>query len=45
MIVTRPLHDSEPDLLFGYEQQPLVVKNLDGKEVYRIDSPINGFLI
>lgn len=43
MIVTRPLHYSEPDLLFGCEQQPLVVKNLDGKEICRIDSPSSGW--
>lgn len=43
MIVARPLHDSEPDLLVGYELQPLVVKDLDDKEIHRIDAPNNGW--
>ncbi|HAS6097504.1 TPA: hypothetical protein I7145_23125 [Vibrio vulnificus] len=43
MIVARPLNDHEPDLLVGFERQPLVVKDLDGKEIYRIDAPDNGW--
>jgi len=31
MIVTRPLHPNEPDLLLGFETTPLLVECLDGK--------------
>ncbi len=43
MIIARPLHPNEPDLLAGNEHQPLIVKNLDEKEVRRIDAPENGW--
>lgn len=43
MIVARPLHDSEPDLLVGNEQQPLIIKNLDDIEIKRIEAPKNGW--
>lgn len=43
MIVARPLHNTEPDLLSGYEQQALIIKDLDGKEIHRIDAPSNGW--
>ncbi|EJL6419995.1 TPA: hypothetical protein SLZ57_003506 [Vibrio cholerae] len=43
MIVTRPSNDQEPDLLVGFERQPLVVKDLDGKDIHRVDAPDNGW--
>ncbi|MCG3740697.1 hypothetical protein [Vibrio cincinnatiensis] len=43
MIVARPLNDHEPDLLVGFDRQPLIVKNLDGKEIHRIDAPGDGW--
>ncbi|KIF53262.1 hypothetical protein H735_10070 [Vibrio owensii CAIM 1854 = LMG 25443] len=43
MIVSRPLHDNEPDLLAGFESQPLVIKNLDDIEIHRIGAPLSGW--
>lgn len=43
MIVVRPLHDTEPDLLVGYEHQALVIKDMDEKEIHRMDAPKDGW--
>ncbi|MCU8056142.1 hypothetical protein L5L78_08005 [Shewanella sp. SM34] len=41
MIVTRPIHNGEPDLLVGFECLTLTIQDLDGNEVAKVSAP-NG---
>lgn len=43
MIITRPINDSEPDLLIGFEQNDLIIKDLDSNVVATITSNKNGW--
>ncbi|MDC5708415.1 hypothetical protein [Vibrio europaeus] len=43
MIVARPLHPSEPDLLVGYAHHDLVIKNMDGEQCLSVKAPQSGW--
>jgi hypothetical protein len=43
MIVTRPITANEPDLLSGYENEPLILKDLDANELTRIEPVPDGW--
>lgn len=43
MIVARPINQSEPDLLVGLEFEPLIIKNLKGAVMGRINPPESGW--
>lgn len=43
MIVARPLHPNEPDLLAGNTHLPLCFQSPDGRELERFDAPPKGW--
>lgn len=42
-VVSRPLHSNEPDLLKGYENDVLLIVDLNGEKVSEINPPKDGW--